>query len=264
MDDQQYQQAVQLQRQRMAQRTPEQIAAWSANREPTRQELDSHVQQTLLNTAQPVGTQILTMPCVYIMSNPTIPGLLKIGFTADTAEERCRQLSASTSCAQPFFVEWYLECQTADAAYNVEQAVHKNFHQYRYNRAREFFTIDLTTAIVTIERIAYQKNAVAFPDFELIQRLRKEDEAREAAEREAEKQRAQREVAKRIERERIDAEQEAKFKREQAQAESRARYEATQQAEWIGMAAIVCVLCGLFPLAIFLGLLCWWWHPKKS
>ena len=47
---------------------------------------------------------------VYILSNPTQPGLLKIGYTKNLPEKRAKQISSATGVALPYKVEW---------AYNV-------------------------------------------------------------------------------------------------------------------------------------------------
>ena len=42
---------------------------------------------------------------VYIMSNPTMPGYYKIGYTKNTPEERARQISNATGVIVPMKVE---------------------------------------------------------------------------------------------------------------------------------------------------------------
>jgi hypothetical protein len=47
---------------------------------------------------------------VYIMSNPTMPGYYKIGYTKNTPEERARQISNATGVIVPMKVEWAFHC----------------------------------------------------------------------------------------------------------------------------------------------------------
>jgi len=67
---------------------------------------------------------------VYVLSNPTMPGYVKIGFTDKTPEERAIQLSRSTGVILPFKVEWAFHCYNAEALEKemkkAKPAVNKN------------------------------------------------------------------------------------------------------------------------------------------
>lgn len=127
------------------------------------------------------------MSCVYILTNPAIPGLIKIGFTSDQAHERAKTLSG-TNAPLPFDVAWSIETLTTDLAREVEQEVHAFLSATRYNPAREFFKLSVAEAIDHIERIAYEKNAVSsnlecVARFVETERIQKEEElARQKAE----------------------------------------------------------------------------------
>ena len=75
---------------------------------------------------------------VYILSNKSMPGIIKIGYTANDPEQRAKELS-STGVAEPFTVthSWY-----GFDAYEAEQKLHKHFAHYRVNKHREFFRDD--------------------------------------------------------------------------------------------------------------------------
>ena len=45
------------------------------------------------------------MGSVYILSNPSMPGLVKIGMTEGDVNERIKQLSSGTGVAEPFVLE---------------------------------------------------------------------------------------------------------------------------------------------------------------
>jgi len=74
---------------------------------------------------------------VYILSNQSMPGLLKIGRTNRSVDERLRELN-NTSLPTEFVVEHTIE--TSDSKF-LEKMIHKNFEKYRVNDNREFFRI---------------------------------------------------------------------------------------------------------------------------
>jgi len=74
---------------------------------------------------------------VYILSNQSMPGLLKIGRTNRSVDERLRELN-NTSLPTEFFVEHTIE--TSDSKF-LEKMIHKNFDKHRVNDNREFFRI---------------------------------------------------------------------------------------------------------------------------
>ena len=80
---------------------------------------------------------------VYVLSNPTMPGYLKIGFTDGTPEKRAEQLSRSTGVIMPFKVEWAFHCYNAEA---LEGEIHKHLQSSRVASNREFFDITLQEA----------------------------------------------------------------------------------------------------------------------
>lgn len=80
---------------------------------------------------------------VYVLSNPTSPGLLKIGYTSLTPDERAKQISNATGVALPYKVEWAFKCFDGE---QLEGAVHRKLVEYRVNNQREFFQIDLEEA----------------------------------------------------------------------------------------------------------------------
>lgn len=87
---------------------------------------------------------------VYILSNPTSPGLLKIGYTKQTPEERCKQISSATGVALPYKVEWAYKCFNGET---VERQVHHKLKAYRVNNNKEFFQISLDEAKKVINLI---------------------------------------------------------------------------------------------------------------
>jgi hypothetical protein len=80
------------------------------------------------------GSQI-----VYVLTNPAMPGLVKIGMTTQLeVEERMKQLYG-TGVPVPF--DCAFACQVKDAS-EVERALHFAFGADRVNPNREFFRIE--------------------------------------------------------------------------------------------------------------------------
>jgi hypothetical protein len=92
---------------------------------------------------------------LYICSNPSMPGLLKIGKTTRDPHERSQALY-STGVPTPFFVEYSWEVTDCSAC---ERLAHQALDSYRVTKKREFFRIPLKTAHRKILTIigAYQK-----------------------------------------------------------------------------------------------------------
>lgn len=87
---------------------------------------------------------------VYVLSNPTQPGLLKIGYTKKPPEERAKQISSATGVALPYKVEWAYQCFNGEM---VEREVHHKLKAQRVNNSKEFFQISLEEAKETINLI---------------------------------------------------------------------------------------------------------------
>lgn len=75
---------------------------------------------------------------VYVLSNPAMPSLVKIGRTShDDANIRIAQLY-TTGVPVPFTLEFAARVQNAE---EVEKAIHIAFGPYRINPKREFFAL---------------------------------------------------------------------------------------------------------------------------
>ena len=83
---------------------------------------------------------------VYVLTNPAMPGLVKIGKTANEIANRMNELN-TTGVPLPF--ECSFACEVDDCKL-VEDALHKAFYPNRINRKREFFKIDPEQAIVIL------------------------------------------------------------------------------------------------------------------
>jgi hypothetical protein len=94
------------------------------------------------------ATQNPPFEFVYVLTNPAMPGLVKIGFTTqDDAKKRIDGLY-STGVPFPFTIEFV--CKVPNAA-EVEKALHTAFGPNRVNLKREFFQIDPLQAIAILK-----------------------------------------------------------------------------------------------------------------
>lgn len=88
---------------------------------------------------------------VYILTNPSMPGLVKVGLTTRALDARAAELTAATGVPTPFVVAWGRA--VSDCAY-VEAAVHRMLDDRRVSGKREFFRCDVATARLVIEAAA--------------------------------------------------------------------------------------------------------------
>lgn len=79
------------------------------------------------------------MGIVYVLTNPAMEGLVKIGKTSRSALENRMGELYSTGVPFPFNCELAVE---VDDDTTVENALHKAFDKYRVNPRREFFEVD--------------------------------------------------------------------------------------------------------------------------
>jgi len=87
---------------------------------------------------------------VYVLTNPAMPGLVKIGQTTNDISNRLNGLN-TTGVPLPF--ECLFACEVDDCNL-VEDALHKAFYPNRINPKREFFKIDPEQAIVILRLFA--------------------------------------------------------------------------------------------------------------
>ena len=90
------------------------------------------------------------MGTVYVLSNPSMPGLLKIGWTDRSPEERVAELSASTGVPTAFVLEFHTSLEDAQGA---EREIHVRFRESRVSGSREFFSVSLEDVIEELTRL---------------------------------------------------------------------------------------------------------------
>ena len=85
---------------------------------------------------------------VYVISNKSMPGLLKIGYSTKDPILRAKELSG-TGLPHPYWVEF--DALTTEP-YEVEQGVHKTLAQHR--EGKEWFRCSLKEAVLAIRAFA--------------------------------------------------------------------------------------------------------------
>lgn len=90
---------------------------------------------------------------VYLLSNPAMPNLLKIGHTRGSLKTRVDQLSAASGIPKPFVVEAYF---LSERPRHEEGMVHQALASSRAP-GREFFSISLHEALHQCEDVLGRK-----------------------------------------------------------------------------------------------------------
>ena len=92
------------------------------------------------------------MSIVYILTNQSMPGIIKIGKTENSVSQRMSELF-NTSVPLPF--ECYYAARVNDNA-AVEKSFHKAFEDFRLNASREFFKLDPYKAKILLQLLAQE------------------------------------------------------------------------------------------------------------
>lgn len=88
------------------------------------------------------------MQIVYVLTNPAMKGIVKIGYTADNDVNRRMAGLYGTGVPLPFKLEF--ACKVPNAS-DVERALHVAFGPHRVNPSREFFEIEPEQAIAILK-----------------------------------------------------------------------------------------------------------------
>ncbi|WP_419792582.1 GIY-YIG nuclease family protein [Serratia fonticola] len=97
---------------------------------------------------RPLPDKLNSHGWVYILSNPFMPGLIKIGMTTTSPQIRCKELSSGTNVPAPFIIEasFFSEDPRRD-----EASIHAALSEHRVNSSREFFSYGVADAIEVCE-----------------------------------------------------------------------------------------------------------------
>ena len=88
---------------------------------------------------------------VYLLTNPVMPGLVKIGMTTqEDIDKRMKELY-TTGVPVPFECKFACKVKKSDCCLKIEKALHKAFDPQRINQNREFFRINVEQAQAILE-----------------------------------------------------------------------------------------------------------------
>lgn len=90
----------------------------------------------------------MSLQVVYVLTNPAMPGFVKIGKTL--LEDVSMRLAQLYTTGVPFPFDLVFACKVPNAD-EVEKALHKAFAPYRTNPKREFFNIDPAQAVAILK-----------------------------------------------------------------------------------------------------------------
>jgi hypothetical protein len=117
---------------------------------------------------------------VYVLSNPAMPGLFKIGMTDKTNLALRMKELYTTGVPLPF--DCVYACIVEDNAV-TEKAMHSKFAKYRINQNREFFKVGAKSVVKALKKYELQDITTCFRmDFDSTL-LEEEKDARRSARR---------------------------------------------------------------------------------
>lgn len=87
---------------------------------------------------------------IYVLANRHMPGLLKIGQTRRDPEARARELSRATGVPDEFEI---IYDEVVSNVGGAEAAIHAQLAAVRVNKLREFFRVDIRTAIKVVQQV---------------------------------------------------------------------------------------------------------------
>ncbi|CAM5687774.1 Bacteriophage T5 Orf172 DNA-binding domain-containing protein OS=Streptomyces griseorubiginosus OX=67304 GN=AQJ54_09710 PE=4 SV=1 [Streptomyces griseorubiginosus] len=92
---------------------------------------------------------------VYVMRNPAMPGMVKIGLTTLLPEERASKISGHEGVPLPFEVVFRALTMRWP---EVEKLVHQRLAGQRVNPRREYFSVSVDTAVETVRECVLEIN----------------------------------------------------------------------------------------------------------
>lgn len=120
---------------------------------------------------------------IYILSNPSMPGLIKVGRTATHPSQRMSELH-STGVPTPFELEF--SAMVSSCEYS-EKAAHRALASYRVTGNREFFRVSVKKAIELILPTIGPYKIHDVKETHGVEQIRREVDRREQEKKEAER-----------------------------------------------------------------------------
>lgn len=105
------------------------------------------------------------MPIIYILTNESMPDMVKIGYT-DNLVERMKSLNSPAGIPLPFECFYAVYVEQEEVTQDVEKRIHDGLDDYRVNPRREFFNIlpDNAKSILKIVESMGGKNVTPTED----------------------------------------------------------------------------------------------------
>lgn len=96
---------------------------------------------------------ILSEGWVYVLSNKSFKGQVKIGYSTVSSHNRAKELD-TTGVPTPFKLEYEIKVKNCEL---LEKKVHEHLRNKRVRKGREFFRIDIPTAISLVKEIGEEQ-----------------------------------------------------------------------------------------------------------
>lgn len=87
---------------------------------------------------------------VYILVNKSIPGMVKIGLTTTSVQQRVKEINRATGVPTPWVAVYQFKCY---GSRYLEKEVHEYLSAYRVASNREMFSVTSTQAQEVIEKL---------------------------------------------------------------------------------------------------------------
>jgi len=100
---------------------------------------------------------------VYLLTNPVMPGLVKIGMTGQEDIDKRKKELYTTGVPVPFECQYAARVKKSECA-KIEKALHKAFAPDRVNANREFFKIQVEQAKAILELFHHEDITEAVED----------------------------------------------------------------------------------------------------
>lgn len=90
---------------------------------------------------------------IYVLENAGHPGILKIGFTTRTPQERVKEINASPGVIIPWYIRNAFQCKSPDI---MEKMIHEKLRYFRV--CKEGFGVSLENAERIILEVLQEQN----------------------------------------------------------------------------------------------------------
>lgn len=93
---------------------------------------------------------------IYVLTNPAMGGIVKIGKTSRELNDRIRELNSASGVPLPFTLEGYVISKNLK---KTEKEIHHQLANKRINRKREFFRVSAADALKVARKVAQREGS---------------------------------------------------------------------------------------------------------